>query len=43
MVKNVMIGVKPETKEKLDKIKVHVRETYEDVILRLVESDRKKK
>ena len=43
MAKQAMIGVKPETKKALDKAKVHVRETYDDVISRLVKKrvDRK--
>jgi hypothetical protein len=31
------IKVKPTTKEALEALKVHPRETYEDVILRLVD------
>ncbi|MEM3871384.1 MAG: antitoxin VapB family protein [Nitrososphaeria archaeon] len=31
------IAVSKEVKEKLDRLKVHPRETYEDVIKRLIE------
>jgi len=34
------IKISDKTKEKLDKIKIHPRETYEDVIIRLIR-DRK--
>ena len=33
------IGISEETKAKLDKIKQHPRETYEDVIVRLIEEE----
>ena len=31
-----LIGIERETKEELDKIKEHPRETYDDVVKRLV-------
>ena len=34
--KQAMISVKPELKELLDKLKIHKRETYGDVIERLI-------
>lgn len=30
------IGISEETKVKLEKLKIHPRETYEDVIIRLI-------
>ncbi|MEM2560586.1 MAG: hypothetical protein QXH97_01950 [Candidatus Bathyarchaeia archaeon] len=38
-----LIKVSEETKKKLDKLKIHFRETYEDVIKRLIESYEKMK
>jgi predicted CopG family antitoxin len=35
--KGTTIHVSKETKEKLDKLKIHPREPYEDVIKRLIE------
>ena len=35
------IGISEETKLKMDKHKIHPRETYEDLILRLIENDKK--
>lgn len=35
------IGISEETKSKLDKLKVHPRETYEEVILRLIKQAEK--
>lgn len=35
------IGLSEETKVKLDKLKVHPRETYEEVILRLIAQNQK--
>ena len=37
------IGVSKETKEKLEKLKTHPRETYEDVICRLCSKAHKMK
>jgi len=37
------IAVSNETKQKLDKLKVHPREPYEDVIKRLIEKCEKPK
>jgi predicted transcriptional regulator len=36
------IKLDKKTKEKLDKLKMHPRETYEQVILRLIEKEGKK-
>jgi predicted CopG family antitoxin len=36
------IKISRKTKEKLDKLKIHPRETYEQVILRLIEKEVKK-
>jgi len=35
-MKKTTIKIGKETKKKLDKIKIHPRETYEDIILRLL-------
>ena len=35
-MKLLMVGIKKETKELLDKIKIHHRETYNEVIERLI-------
>lgn len=32
------IGISEETKAKLDRLKVHPRETYEEVIIRLIQA-----
>ena len=36
MVTSTTIKVKISTKEELDKLKIHPRETYEDVLFRLI-------
>jgi len=40
-MKKTTIKVSESAKRKLDKIKLHPRETYEDVILRLLEETQK--
>ena len=37
------IKVSRETKEELDKLKIHQRETYDDVVRRLIEAYKKSK
>ena len=37
------IGVSETTKDALDGLKIHPRETYDDVIVRLIEKEKMKK
>jgi hypothetical protein len=36
------IAISQKTKDKMNSIKVHPRETYEDIIIRLLEAHKKK-
>jgi hypothetical protein len=37
------IWISQEAKDKMNKIKIHPRETYEDIVLRLLEEHKKNK